>query len=67
MAELLLLQQLQDEVPQLDLPGARGRLSLVGPVRKLIPFNVKRARCGSQELGSHVSVSLTSYSDAQDL
>ena len=24
MAELLLLQQLQDEVPQLDLPGARG-------------------------------------------
>ena len=32
MAELLLLQQLQDEVPQLDLPGARGRLGLVGPV-----------------------------------
>lgn len=46
MAELLLLQQLQDEVPQLDLPGARGRLGLVGPVRKLIPFNVKRGRCG---------------------
>ena len=32
MAELLLLQQLQDEVPQLDLPGARGRLGFVGPV-----------------------------------
>lgn len=28
MAELFLLQQLQDEVPQLDLPGAWGRLCL---------------------------------------
>lgn len=30
----LLPQQLQDKVPQLDLPGARGRLRLVGPVRE---------------------------------
>lgn len=44
MAELFLLQQLQDEVPQLNLPGAWGGLCFVGPVRKLIPFNVKRAR-----------------------
>lgn len=44
VAELFLLQQFQDEVPQLDLPGARGRLCFVGPVGKLIPFNVKRAR-----------------------
>lgn len=44
MAELFLLQQLQDEVPQLDLPGARGRLCFIGPIRKLIPFDVKRAR-----------------------
>ena len=29
---LLFLQQLQDEVPQLDLPGAGARLGLVGPV-----------------------------------
>ena len=29
---LLLPQQLQDEVPQLDLPGAGARLRLVGPV-----------------------------------
>ena len=28
----LFLQQLQDEVPQLDLPGAGARLGLVGPV-----------------------------------
>lgn len=30
---LLLPQQLQDEVPQLDLSGTRTRLRLVGPVR----------------------------------
>ena len=29
---LLLPQQLQDEVPQLDLPGPGARLGLVGPV-----------------------------------
>lgn len=44
MAELLLLQQLKDEVPQLDLPGAWGRLRFVGPVRELIPFSVNRAQ-----------------------
>ena len=27
-------QQLQDKVPQLDLPGAGGRLRLVGPIRE---------------------------------
>lgn len=32
MAELFLLQQLQDEVPQLDLPGAWRRLGFVGPI-----------------------------------
>lgn len=44
MAELFLLQQFQDEVPQLDLPGAWRRLSFVGPIRKLIPLCGKRAR-----------------------
>jgi len=35
---LLLLQQLQDEVPQLDLPRAGTRLGLVGPVREGEPW-----------------------------
>ena len=34
MVELFLLPQLQDEVPQLDLPGAQGRLGFVGPVEE---------------------------------
>ena len=35
---LLLLQQLQDKVPQLDLPRAGGRLRLVGPIREGKPW-----------------------------
>lgn len=35
---LLLLQQLQDEVPQLDLSGPGARLGLVGPVREGEPW-----------------------------
>lgn len=50
MAELFLLQQFQDEVPQLDLPGAWRRLGFVGPIRELIPLRVKRA--GSKQLGA---------------
>ena len=35
---LLLPQQLQDEVPQLDLPRAGARLRFVGPVWKGKPW-----------------------------
>ena len=35
---LLLLQQLQDKVPQLDLPRAGGGLGLVGPIREGKPW-----------------------------
>ena len=60
MAELLFLQQLQDEVPQLDLPGARGRLCFIGPVRELIPFNMKRAR--SRQSGArNIHTSIPSF------
>lgn len=41
---LLLLQQLQNEVPELDLSGAGARLGLVGPVWKSEPWKMKRTR-----------------------
>ena len=41
---LLLPQQLQDEVPQLDLSGARAGLGLVGPLREGEPWVTRRER-----------------------
>lgn len=46
---LLFPQQLQDEVPQLDLSGARARLGLVGPVWEGEPWAERGA--GKREKG----------------
>lgn len=49
--ELLLLQQLQDEVPELDLAGARAGFGLVRPVREMIAWQTKKQSLGSERSG----------------
>lgn len=50
---LLFPQQLQDEVPQLDLSGARARLRLVGPIRKGKPWGGRTGEKGASERNDH--------------
>ena len=50
---LLFPQQLQDEVPQLDLSGARARLRLVGPIREGKPWGTQERGEGVLKLDVH--------------
>lgn len=50
--ELLLLQQLQDEVPELDLAGAWAGFGLVRPVREMIAWQAKKQIRGSERSGN---------------
>lgn len=65
VAELLLLQQLQDEVPQLDLPRARGRLRLVGPIREGKPWGQRQGSGPCLEPRRRLALALLLASDGQ--
>lgn len=62
---LLLPQQLQDEVPQLDLPRARGRLRLVGPIREGKPWGQRQGSGPCLEPRRRLALALLLASDGQ--
>lgn len=49
-------QQLQDEVPQLDLPGSGAGLGLVGPFRKGKPCKRERVDRGPENKDGRSSI-----------